>query len=110
MSILNMLQVIHIHTGKVLEGLAQLSRGELPVELIPPQRIDQTIAEVSDVIMRQNLQFTIPITNHKYYYGTNIVGFAYQRTITIILRIPLSFRGGSFQLYRVKSVNSDLKA
>ena len=104
MSILNMLQVIHIHTGKVLEGLAQLSRGELPVELIPPQRIDQTIAEVSDVIMRQNLQFTIPITNHKYYYGTNIVGFAYERTITIILRIPLSFRGGSFQLYRVKSV------
>ena len=36
MSILNTLQLINTQTGKIVNGLQQLTRGELSADLIPP--------------------------------------------------------------------------
>ena len=39
MSILNTLQLVNTQTGKIVNGLQQLTRGELSTDLIPPGKL-----------------------------------------------------------------------
>ena len=41
--------------------------------------------------MMNNLPFQIPISSLKYYYGTKLVGFAYENSLSIMIRIPLTY-------------------
>ena len=70
MSILNTLQLINIQTGKIVNGLQQLTRGELSADLIPPGKLWKTLENIDKQLMMNNLPFQIPISSLKYYYGT----------------------------------------
>ena len=48
--------------------------------------------------MMNNLPFQIPISSLKYYYGTKLIGFAYENSLSIMIRIPLMYAGGIFTL------------
>ena len=41
MSILNTLQLINTQTGKIVNRLQQLTRGELSADLIPPENFEK---------------------------------------------------------------------
>ena len=41
--------------------------------------------------MMNNLPFQIPISSLKYYYGTKLIGFAYENSLSIMIRIPLTY-------------------
>ena len=94
MSILNTLQLINTQTGKVVNGLQQLTRGELSADLIPPGKLQKTLENIDKQLMMNNLPFQIPISSLKYYYGTKLIGFAYKNSLSIMIRIPLRYGGG----------------
>ena len=47
--------------------------------------------------MMNNLPFQIPISSLKYYYGTKLIDFAYKNSLSIMIRIPLTYAGGIFR-------------
>ena len=58
--------------------------------------------------MMNNLPFQIPISSLKYYYGTKLVGFAYENSLSIMIRIPLTYAGGIFKLYKINTIKLPL--
>ena len=65
MSILNTLQLINTQTGKIVNGLQQLTRGEISVDLIPPGKLQRTLENIDKQLMMNNLPFQIPISSLK---------------------------------------------
>ena len=58
--------------------------------------------------MMNNLPFQIPISSLKYYYGTKLIGFAYENSLSIMIRIPLTYAGGIFKLYKINTIKLPL--
>ena len=58
--------------------------------------------------MMNNLPFQIPISSLKYYYGTKLIGFAYKNSLSIMIRIPLTYAGGIFKLYKINTIKLPL--
>ena len=108
MSILNTLQLINTQTGKIVNGLQQLTRGELSTDLIPPRKLQRTLENIDKQLMMNNLPFQIPISSLKYYYGTKLIGFAYKNSLSIMVRVPLTYAGGIFKLYKINTVKLPL--
>ena len=90
MSILNTLQLLNTQAGKVANGLQQLTRGELLVDLVPPRKLQGTLENIDKQLMMNSLPFQIPISSLKHYYGTKLIGFAYENSLNIMIRIPLT--------------------
>ena len=107
-SILNTLQLINTQTGKIVNGLQQLTRGELSADLIPPRKLQKTLENIDKQLMMNNLPFQIPISSLKYYYGTKLIGFAYKKSVSIMIRIPLTYVGGIFKLYKINTIKLPL--
>ena len=58
--------------------------------------------------MMNNLPFEIPISSLKYYYGTKLVGFVYENSLSIMIRIPLTYAGGIFKLYKINTIKTTI--
>ena len=108
MSILNTLQLINTQSGRVVNGLQQLTRGELSADLVPPKKLQRTLENIDKQLMMNSLPFQIPILSLKYYYGTKPVSFAYENFLNIMIKIPLPYAGGTFKLYRINTVKLPL--
>ena len=108
MSILNTLQLINTQTGKIISGLQQLNRGELPADLISPRKLQKTLENIDKQLMMNNLPFQIPISSLKYYYGTKLIGFAHENSLSIMMRFPLTYDGGIFKLYKINTIKLPL--
>ena len=58
--------------------------------------------------MMNNLPFQIPISSLKYYYDTKLIGFAYENSLSIMIRIPLTYAGQIFKLYQINTIKLPL--
>ena len=58
--------------------------------------------------MMNNFPFQIPISSLKHYYGTKLIGFAYKNSLSIMIRIPLTYAGGIFKLYKITTITLPL--
>ena len=58
--------------------------------------------------MMNNLPFQIPISSLKYYDETKLIGFAYENSLRIMIRIPLMYAGGIFKLYQINAIKLPL--
>ena len=58
--------------------------------------------------MMNNLPFQIPISSLKYYYGTKLIGFTYENSLSIMIRTPLTYAGGIFKLHKINTIKLPL--
>ena len=68
----------------------------------PPRKLQRTLENIDKQLMMNNLPFQTAISSLKYYYGTKVIGFAYENSLSIMIRIPLTYVGGIFKLYKIK--------
>ena len=74
-AILNTLQLTHVQMNKVLMGLQQLMKGELPIQFVTPAEIRDVLSELNFLIRHGGVQFRIPIPHPRYYYSIPSAGF-----------------------------------
>ena len=90
---------------KLINSYNVLLKGYLPLDLIPPARIQTILRNITDYLRLNHPTFKILHTNPTTYYHTHSISFARtNHNIYIKLNIPISSTNLLFNIYKLESI------
>ena len=90
-----------------LHAIRILSKGYLPISLLPPSKLAKILQEVKQVLLKSNKNYGLVITGMYKYYDTKLVTFGIDRNRNLIIQFPVfvqPYTQKPLTLYQVETI------
>ena len=84
-----------------------LSKGYLPISLLPPSKLAKIIQEVKQVLLQTNKSYGLVIKGMYKYYDMKLVTFGIDQNRNLIIQFPIfvqPYTQNPLTLYRVETI------